>query len=327
MSNRSFLKKSHFKIYDSIIPIFRIISILALVIFTVLSSKNGIKKENLIFLFVYFIYALIILTSRKLRELIALKYPFLIGMFETIILTYGVFCSGGSGSIFFYTYIMVIAFYAIVYNIYYSLFMTMICIVSYLIAIGLLKQSISAYIFLQILYLIAFGIFTGIISGRINKYNINLAVKDQLTSLYNRQYLYGVTKNLFSNKGKNKKLFSMVVIDVNDFKLINDKKGHLEGDRILKEVGSIIRNNVSEADVAARFGGDEFVIILMDMDRKATALFCENLTENIREVFLNEVTLSIGYSVYPEDGETEEQLMHIADMAMYEAKLKRKRKL
>lgn len=326
MSNKSFLNRSHFKIYDSIIPIFRFVIILILIALSLLRNELKNNPQDLFFLFVYLAYAIMLLFSKRIRELIVFRYPFIIGIFEIVIMTYGIIHSGGSQSPFYYSYILTIAFYAIVYNVLYSSIIAVFCSISYMGILVFLGEKISLYIILQIIFLGVFAFFTGTISGKISKYDISLATKDQLTSLYNRQYLYGELRHLFENSNKYKDTFAIVVIDVNDFKLINDQKGHLEGDKILIDIGKLIQKNVLQGNTAARFGGDEFVVVLTDADKKSASNFCEKLEEDIRKMFLNEVTISIGYAVYPQDAEEEKELFHIADMAMYKAKMERKKK-
>lgn len=326
MPNKSFLKLSHFKIYDPIIPIFRIIFILVLISLSLLRNDLKYNKQGFIFLVIYFIYALTILIFKKIRKSIVLKYPFMIGIFETLMMSYGIIYSGGSQSYFYYLYILIIAFYAIIYNILYSSIITTFCLISYISILVFLGERISYHIIFQIIFLGAFALFTGIISGKISKYNIKLATIDQLTSLYNRQYLYGELERLFDYSNKYKNTFAIVVIDVNDFKLINDQKGHLEGDRILVEISNQIKKNISEYDFAARFGGDEFVIVLIDKDRKSVSAVCEKLVADIKYIFSDEITISIGYAVYPQDGKNDKELFHVADMAMYKDKVERKDK-
>ncbi len=143
---------------------------------------------------------------------------------------------------------------------------------------------------------------------------------DPLTSIANRK----VYKEVIQNRLKEKEFFSLLFIDLDKFKAINDTYGHHIGDGVLKEVSKRLINSIDSNDFLARLGGDEFVII---SKRKKVFLvkFLENLEKNVIgehtihgvEVYID---MSIGISFYPDDGTTEASLTKHADDAMYIAK-------
>lgn len=321
MKNRSFINKSHFKLYDSIIPIFRLVCIVILIALIVYKNEFGQNKWSFSFILLYSIYAVILLFSKSIREIIVLKYPFIIGICETLIITYGIGSTGGSNSPLYYSYFLMIAFFGIVHNLKYSLIVSSFCGISFIAILTFLGEKITFYVTYQLVFLFIFGIFIGLINGRINKHNIKLAVFDQLTSLYNRQYFYGEFENILMYCKERNLVISLVVIDVNDFKMINDKYGHLEGDRILIKIGANIKKIIRKGDIAARYGGDEFVILLPSTDKNKTKDFCEILQSNICNDITEYVTVSTGFATYPNDGEDIDSLFHVADMAMYQAKI------
>lgn len=320
MQNRSFINKSHFKLYDSIVPVFRLLCVIILIGFYVLDSGIENHLQGFGFLILYFVYALFLIFSTKVRIFIVYKYPFLIGICETLLATYGIICTGGADSPFYYAYILLIAFFGMVHNLKFTLIISSFCELSFIGMLFFLGEELSGDSITKIIFMFIFAVFTGLISERINQYNIKMALYDQLTSLYNRQYFYGELDHMLSNSRKHKHSFSVVLIDVNDFKKINDKFGHLKGDQILAEVGALIKENIRKRDVAARYGGDEFVILLPDSNRDKTVDFCKQLQNDIRDKLTDGITVSIGVSVYPYDGESTEELFHAADMAMYQVK-------
>lgn len=323
MNPKSFLHKSHFKIYDAIIPLFRLVSVLILIGFTLYSNGISHLEWRYSFVVAYLGYALLLLFSRPLRELIVLKHPYVIGICETLIITYGVASTGGADSPLYFSYIMVISFFVMIYPLRFSLAITTFCGLSYLLGVFMVGEPFDMTLIYKFLYLYAFAIFLGTINDRIKKYHIKLALYDELTALHNRQFFLGEFEHLHDQSRKGGKPFSLVVIDVNDFKKINDTKGHLAGDEVLRNLGHLIEQNVRKGDISARYGGDEFVILLPSTTREEAEDIMKRLHENIALSLQDGVSVSVGIACYPEDGSYRDDLFHHADMAMYAAKQSR----
>lgn len=153
-----------------------------------------------------------------------------------------------------------------------------------------------------------------------------LAIKDPLTNLYNRRYFEERYHQEFSRSKRNSEPFSVMVLDIDHFKKINDTYGHPVGDMVLKEVSKRISSNVREMDVICRYGGEEFIITLPNC--KINDAF--DIGERIRKAISStpikignmelNVTISVGVSSYPEITESENKLILLADEALYEAK-------
>jgi len=155
---------------------------------------------------------------------------------------------------------------------------------------------------------------------------------DSLTNLWNHgyfQYLLGV--ELEKAKATLTQL-SLIMLDLDDFKIYNDSLGHQAGDNILKEIATLLKNQSRKMDYVCRYGGEEFAIILPYTDKKEAYLIAERLRENIakhpfvhQEILPNKVlTASLGLTSYPNDGATTSDLLSYADKALYEAKAKGK---
>ena len=139
---------------------------------------------------------------------------------------------------------------------------------------------------------------------------------DLLTNLYNRAYFERKVKELIDKNIA----FSLVFIDLDNFKYVNDTFGHYEGDEILKITADILRKNLKGKDIIARFGGDEFVVAAIECDKKCAENMFEEIRKKINKIFKQyNVTASIGISFFPEIKHFE-QLIKEADNKMYKAK-------
>jgi diguanylate cyclase (GGDEF)-like protein len=151
-----------------------------------------------------------------------------------------------------------------------------------------------------------------------------LATHDSLTSLANRFMLSDRIDQAIFHAKRNKSQFALLFIDLNGFKMVNDKAGHAMGDLYLKKVAQTLTKNVRSSDTVARIGGDEFVVLLdgithSDEPEKVAAKLSEKIGLWVDEEE-HSVTAAIGISRFPEDGEEAELLLKVADHAMYTAK-------
>lgn len=149
---------------------------------------------------------------------------------------------------------------------------------------------------------------------------------DQLTDLHNRYYMQSYMHSVFTRARRYKKKVALLFLDLDNFKTINDTLGHDVGDTVLQMTASRISSRLRESDTAARTGGDEFTILLENLEVHENAeVVASKLVKTFQEPFRvkgQEVytTISLGISLYPDDGNTLDQLMQCADMAMYQAK-------
>ncbi|HET8945807.1 MAG TPA: GGDEF domain-containing protein [Candidatus Polarisedimenticolia bacterium] len=154
-----------------------------------------------------------------------------------------------------------------------------------------------------------------------------LSVTDDLTHLFNVRYQNAALRREVSRSRRYRVPVSLIFLDLDGFKSVNDQHGHLWGSRTLVEVGAVIRSVVREIDVVSRFGGDEFTVILPQTDARGAKVIAERLRQRIAStIFLRahglevKVTASFGIATYPDHGRTEEDLVTRADQAMYAAK-------
>ncbi|QNF28375.1 sensor domain-containing protein [Metabacillus elymi] len=157
--------------------------------------------------------------------------------------------------------------------------------------------------------------------GKINY----LAFYDELTGLPNRNKLYAYMEKIIGNQMEEGYPFIVMFIDMDRFKIVNDAMGHSSGDKMLKEVANRLSASVDQDALVARFGGDEFVIVIPYMKKEQSHLFAQQIIEMFKQpihIDQNEVytTPSIGITCYPDDGDDVDTLIENADTAMYYAK-------
>lgn len=158
-----------------------------------------------------------------------------------------------------------------------------------------------------------------------------LSITDGLTSIWNHRYFQMEFSREFASAKRFATQFSLLWVDLDDFKKHNDTHGHQRGDAILIELASRLSGEIREVDTLARYGGEEFILILPQIDREGARLAAERVRRIVAErPFGTEgeepitVTISVGYATYPDDGETTETLLNAADKAMYVAKARGK---
>ncbi|WPX09299.1 GGDEF domain-containing protein [Caldicellulosiruptor danielii] len=156
----------------------------------------------------------------------------------------------------------------------------------------------------------------------------NLSTEDELTGLYNRRYFMKelILESITADRYKNK--FCVAFFDMDNLKLLNDFYGHNVGDKAIRMIGRIIRDNIRKTDIPARLGGDEFAVIFKNCNKDAI----EDRIKNIKQLIEKEselqlpkkIKVSCGVAVYPDDTTSLDELLKIADMRMYDEKLKSK---
>jgi diguanylate cyclase (GGDEF)-like protein len=160
----------------------------------------------------------------------------------------------------------------------------------------------------------------------------NSAVTDGLTGLPNARSLFLQLDGELARSKRSGQPLVLLVLDLDGFKSINDRFGHLAGNKVLKMISAGLRSCCREYDCVARMGGDEFVIILAGANRDSIANKAKQLREVTRQVGLSccqqdILSVSVGEACFPEDGTDAEQLLAVADKRMYQAKQSRVRTL
>ncbi|MBB6215793.1 diguanylate cyclase (GGDEF)-like protein [Anaerosolibacter carboniphilus] len=153
---------------------------------------------------------------------------------------------------------------------------------------------------------------------------------DGLTKVYNRHYFDELFESIYKRAKRYHESFCLCVIDLNDLKIINDMYGHQTGDLALKAFSSVLRENIRESDIIGRYGGDEFVIILLNTTAESSQEKLQQITQQLKERTLStedrevQVSFSYGIASFPEDASDSKELFRTADFRMYKHKLQQK---
>jgi two-component system cell cycle response regulator len=184
----------------------------------------------------------------------------------------------------------------------------------------------SAQISRLIILLIASGLSLFVVSR--SRRLLQLATTDPLTGLFNRGYADDRFAIELSRAARYGKPLTIAVVDLDQLKSLNDVHGHLSGDLVLRGIGGLLRDSFRASDTAARYGGDEFVIVLPETDIEAAKRKLEALRESVADMLIVttkrsekiRATISAGLASFPEDGETAAQLFAWADEKLFQAK-------
>jgi len=149
------------------------------------------------------------------------------------------------------------------------------------------------------------------------------AVTDGLTHLFNRRHFDVRLREEIGRESRQGGNFSLILIDIDGFKIFNDTQGHVAGDELLAELGEIIKESVRGIDMAFRYGGDEFALLLPGTPAEGAAVVAERVCKSVQrqtQAKAVPVTASLGIACWPDDGVTNMEIVRAADRALYQAK-------
>ncbi len=153
------------------------------------------------------------------------------------------------------------------------------------------------------------------------------AIHDQLTHLHNRYYFNHELEKMINHAKRYNKQISLLYLDLDQFKIINDTEGHSVGDKLLSEVANVLSKVIRQTDTLCRIGGDEFAIISYDVSIPGITSLAKRINKELKHIRFNanliqqyKVSISIGIAIYPQHGTTFKELLANADLAMYKAK-------
>lgn len=156
----------------------------------------------------------------------------------------------------------------------------------------------------------------------------HLSITDEYTGLYNARYMHEILEKMIQHAAQKGEKLAVAFMDMDHFKGVVDTYGHLMGSRVLREVGQTLREVLNPTDLPAKYGGDEYILIMPGCDRKTAEIKLNRVLEAIRNTpYLQpeaspplRVSASIGFAIYPDDASSKKDLLLMADQAMYRVK-------
>jgi diguanylate cyclase (GGDEF)-like protein len=153
------------------------------------------------------------------------------------------------------------------------------------------------------------------------------SIRDPITGLYNRRYMEEALQQQVSRMTRRRHLLGIIMIDIDHFKRFNDTYGHRAGDALLHELGLFLQSNVRGEDIACRYGGEEFLLIMPDISLEVVEKRAEYLRQGAKQLRVQEagqlsepITLSLGIAIYSQHSHGIEEVLCAADQALYRAK-------
>jgi len=189
------------------------------------------------------------------------------------------------------------------------------------------RQKLSADLGLSLAVMVAEDLGLALANMSLRESLREQSIRDSLTGLFNRRFMDEYLVQEFARAERKSRNLSMIALDVDHFKHINDSFGHEAGDAVLKQISTILQAHVRDSDVAARIGGEEFLLLLAESSLLLATQRAESIRNAISDMSfifddreLGRITASFGAAAYPDHGRTPEALRRAVDKAMYEAK-------
>ncbi|MDQ3127739.1 MAG: GGDEF domain-containing protein [Chloroflexota bacterium] len=242
--------------------------------------------------------------------------------------------TGRDQSPFFFTFPLIVGGAALVVSPRVTFGLTAAACIAYLLAIappgsGGLAPRMVAIVGINVTALILLAYVAMVIAReqrRARDAAIRLSTIDPLTGLFNRTFFFAAVEREIARSARSGRGFCLLMMDLDELKLINDRHGHFFGDRVLRGVGEVIRSGGRRIDTSARYGGDEFVVLLPETDPTGAYVLAEKIRLGVADLRVDvagsmiQPSVSIGVVSYPEDGRTSDELMITADASMYHSK-------
>ncbi len=280
---------------------------------------------------------ILVLVAHELMPMIGLSAVRLVleASAAIIFLTMLVLLTGNSSSPFFFIYALLVGGTALVATPGVTLLLTAETTVAYGFAVlsgpmnGDTARATLTQVGINLMVLVLLA-YAGMVISRVQRRTrdaaIRLSTVDAMTDLHNRAFLFNSVDHEIQRSRRYRRGFCLLMMDLDGLKSINDGYGHYQGDLVLRGVSKVIRDSLRGIDVAARYGGDEFVALLPETDPTGAYVVAEKIREGVSNLRVDaggqqiKTSLSIGVVTFPEDGQTADELMIAADEAMYLSK-------
>ncbi len=321
--------------YDRVV---RIVSWVFLLATTTIVAVSGLWPETqqaiLILMVLAGLFVLVVHDLLPENALGPAKFA-LEGSVAITVATMLVALTGGVASPFFFTFPLIVGGAALVVRPPITITLATIATLGYLLAVVLgspeavTSATTIAVVGVNLTAMILLAYVAMVIAReqrRSRDAAIRLSTIDPLTGLFNRGFFFAALEREIARSARSGRGFCLLMMDLDELKTINDRLGHFHGDRVLRAVGEVVTAGVRRIDTAARYGGDEYVVLLPETDPTGAFVLAEKIRLGVHEMTLElpdeapQPSLSIGVVSYPDDGNTADELMISADGAMYRSK-------
>jgi diguanylate cyclase (GGDEF)-like protein len=322
--------------YDRVV---RIASWVFLLATTTIVGVTGLWPQNQAAIFALLalagLFVLVIHDLLPANTLGAAKFV-LEGSVAVTVATMLVALTGGVASPFFFVYPLIVGGAALVVSPPITLGLSLTAALGYLLAVvlgspeGTIADPVTtATVGINLTAMLLLAYIAMVIAReqrRSRDAAIRLSTIDPLTVLFNRSFFFAALEREIARSARSGRGFCLLMMDLDELKTINDRLGHFHGDRVLRSVGEVINAGVRRIDTAARYGGDEFVVLLPETDPTGAYVLAEKIRIGVQDLSLDlpdetiRPSLSVGVVSYPDDGSTADELMISADGAMYASK-------
>jgi diguanylate cyclase (GGDEF)-like protein len=321
--------------YDRVV---RIVTWVFLLATTTIVAVSGLWAENqpaiLMLMVLAGLFVLVVHDLLPANALGPAKFA-LEGSVAITVATMLVALTGGVASPFFFTYPLIVGGAALVVTPPITITLAAISTLAYLLAVALgspdaiATPTTVAVVGVNLTAMILLAYVAMVIAReqrRARDAAIRLSTIDPLTNLFNRGFFFAALEREIARSARSGRGFCLLMMDLDELKTINDRSGHFHGDRVLRAVGQVVAAGVRRIDTAARYGGDEFVVLLPETDPTGAFVVAEKIRIGVQDVHLElpeqtpRPSISAGVVSYPDDGSTADELMISADGAMYRSK-------
>src|SRR6478735_1950690 len=321
--------------YDRVV---RVVSWVFLLTTTVIVAATGLWPDTQPAIFVLLAFAgLFVVIVHELLPADTLgPAKFVVeGSVAITVATLLVALTGGESSPFFFAYVLIVGGAALVVSPPITVALTAAASLGYVLAVvagspsGSLGPATVATVGVNLTAMILLAYVAMVIARaqrRTRDAAIRLSTVDSLTGLFNRTFFFAAIDREIARSARSGRGFCLLMMDLDELKAINDRLGHFYGDRVLRGVGEVITQGVRQIDTAARYGGDEFVVLLPETDPTGAFVLAEKIRIGVGDMTTElpgvdpRPSLSIGVVSYPDDGRNADELIISADGAMYASK-------
>jgi diguanylate cyclase (GGDEF)-like protein len=321
--------------YDRVV---RVVSWVFLLMTTAIVAATGLWPETqpAIFILLAFAGLFVVIIHDLLPPDTLGPAKFIVeGSVAITVATLLVALTGGAASPFFFAFPLIVGGAALVVSPLITVGLAAAAGVGYVLAVvtgsaaGTLGPAAAATVGVNLTALVLLSYVAMVIARaqrRTRDAAIRLSTVDSLTGLFNRTFFFAAIDREIARSARSGRGFCLLMMDLDELKSINDRVGHFHGDRVLRGVGEVITLGVRQIDTAARYGGDEFVVLLPETDPTGAFVLAEKIRLGVHEMVVDlpsgspQPSLSIGVVAYPDDGRTADELIISADGAMYASK-------